>query len=203
MQRKLSLILLVISTTACAVNVGPSNIRISDDIRFDLLPPASFGEEFSLTQLAEITVADETRDMLFVTEISGQTMAVVGLMPNGTRLFTVIYDGISIHTDNEGYDSSFDYMPPAYLLADFQLSQWPISLLRTVLNRSSPCFSAGDCEFVESADGLHRSLRQAGEEILSISYGGAPYLQNTIELSHWRRDYHITLTSLNVEPPAE
>lgn len=177
--------------------MGPRQIAISSDIAFDLLPPQSFGQNVVLTQLAEISFSGEEQEMLFVTEITNNNITMVGLMTNGTRVFTIRYDGDVI--DSDGYRSLLRRVQPAWLLADFQLSQWPFEQVDEQLRRSSPCFDAGVCTLVQEDEGLRRVIRQGNETVMKIEFGGTPHLENSVDLSSASRGYQINLTTIEVE----
>jgi hypothetical protein len=137
------------------------------------------------------------REILFVSEITPQAISIVGLLPNGTRLFSIVYDGMAIESD--GYESLLNRIQPAFLLTDFQFSQWPIVQLTSQLQKSSNCFNDGNCLFLESQDRLQRTLRVGSRLALKIDYGGLPIIDNTIELTHYLRGYRINLTMLSIE----
>ena len=194
--------LMALSLLACAHRFGPTQIPVADDVAFDLLPPASFGRSVSLIQLAEIEYSGDVREILFVSEITPQAISIVGLLPNGTRLFSIVYDGMAIESDgleSDGYESLLNRIQPAFLLTDFQFSQWPIVQLTSQLQKSSNCFNDGNCLFLESQDRLQRTLRVGSRLALKIDYGGLPVIDNTIELTHYLRGYRINLTMLRIE----
>ncbi len=195
--RALVLGLMALSLSACAHRFGATQIPVAEGVAYDLLPPASFGRSVSLTQLAEIESSGDVQEMLFVSEITSQAISIVGLLPNGTRLFSIVYDGMTIESD--GYESLLNRIQPAFFLADFQFSQWPIVQLVSQLQKSSSCFNDGNCSFRESQDRLQRTLRVGSRLALAIDYGGLPVIDNTIELTHYLRGYRINLTMLSIE----
>lgn len=184
--------LAALALTACALQVGPRQIPLSGEVRFDLLPPQSYGESRQFTEIAELRIADERHELLLVSEITDQAVTIVGLMPNGTRLFTIHYDGSSIESD--GDQRLLSRIRPAFFLADFQLSRWPLALLRDRLGESSSCFRQDRCQLTESADSLSRSLLADGREVLGISYAGLPHHQHAIRLVHHDRGYRVDLS---------
>ncbi len=200
MSKLIQSIVVVLATFAlgaCSQLAGPRQIEVSSGITFDLLPPQSWGGNLVMTQLAEIDFSGEQQEMIFVTEISATMITMVGLMSNGTRLFSLQYDGENITSD--GYQPLLRHMQPAYLLAEFQLSQWPLELIVERLLVSSTCVATGTCTLTETDDQLQRVLRQGGRDVVTISYGGVPRLENSITLSNPTRGYTIHLTTLEVE----
>lgn len=181
----------------CMQMMGPKQIAISQNISFDLFPPQSFGRSIVLTQLAEISFSGESQEMLFVTEVTGDAITMVGLMTNGTRVFTIRYDGEEIVSD--GYRPLLRRVQPAWLLADFQLSQWSYEQVNEQLRHSSPCLVTGACIFEQQEQGLKRILMQGSEKVMEIQFGGSPHLENSVDLSNVSRGYQINLTTIEVE----
>ena len=138
-----------------------------------------------------IVFSSETHELLLISEISSRTITIVGLMLNGTRLFTIHYDGSEIQSN--GYDQLLSRIQPAYFLADFQLTRWPSRKIRDRLMRTSTCFQENLCSFEESIDGSYRSLNVDGERIFDISINRSPSDQSSIKLNNFERSYSISL----------
>lgn len=181
----------------CTVTMGPDNIPIANELTFDLLHPETYGKSIALTQLAEIKYGDESLELLFVTEITPRSLTVVGLVPSGTRLFSVAYNGSSIA--NDGFDPVLRRIRPDFLLMDLQLSLWPLVQIKEQFRQHSGCTQDTRCTFTESADGRNRTLVQQGNELLSISYLGVPHASNNFNLKNLARGYELNLTFIELQ----
>ncbi len=183
--------------TGCITQqVDTNGVQIAKGIDIKLMSPQSFAKSISLTQLAQFTVGEEKHELLFQTEITQDKIVIVGLMPSGTRLFSLVYDGVNI--ESEGYSQLIEKIKPKYLLADMQMSLWPIKKLRAHLNATSSCFISDICFIEESADGLIRKLTNQGNEIISIEYQNKVSYQGKLKFVHNFRGYQIELTTLDV-----
>jgi hypothetical protein len=195
-KRRLTAIALLLSG-ACAHIDDAGQVRIADRLVFDLLPPASFGESLVLTQAATIEFGDEHRELLFYTEISADNISVVGTLPNGTRLFSIIYDGQMIRS--EGPADLFNSITPEYFLADLQLAQWPFAEVAADLAAANPCFADGSCIVSETTDHLQRNLNREGQPVISIHYGSLPHYQDSTLYEHFERGYRLQIETLDVQ----
>jgi len=183
--------------TGCATKqLNKNRIDITKNVDVELLSPQSFGEEISLSQLAEFSVGDNHHELLFQTEITKDKVVVVGLMPSGVRLFSIVYDGTEI--TSEGYSSLIEKIKPGYLLADMQLSLWPIDEIRNRFKYSSECFRSNRCLIKDSTKERYRKLEIEGNEIVSIHYKMGELYRDEIFFYHKARDYSIKLTPLDV-----
>lgn len=183
--------------TGCASKqLNKNRIDIAKNVDVELLSPQSFGEEISLSQLAEFSVGENQHELLFQTEITNDKVVVVGLMPSGVRLFSIIYDGTEIIS--EGYSSLIEKIKPGYLLADMQLSLWPIDAIRNRFENSSKCFKANRCSIKGSTKERYRKIEIEGKEIVSIHYKRGKLYRDEIHFHHKVRDYSIKLTPLDV-----
>jgi len=198
MQKLIIPVLILFFTGACSHNrVAPGMLTLTDDISMRLLSPASFGKNLSLTQSIEFQYQGETRELLTQSEFSKQQLVVVGLTTTGTRLFTISYDGERLNS--EGYSEITENLQPKYMLADIQLSLWPVEIVNQQLQSSSICFRKKQCSFTESADKLQRTLVQNDETILTIRYLSTPHHKSKIELTNRLRQYQLTIMPLAVD----
>jgi hypothetical protein len=185
----------------CAHTSGEHQVYIAEALVFDLLPPASFGESLVLTQAATIEFGAELHELLFYTEITPKSIALVGALPNGTRLFSITYDGQTIQSD--GNQDLLGRITPAYFLADLQLAQWPLAEIAKALAGANSCFANGSCVISETADHLQRSLSREGKTVVSIRYGAVPHYQSSTSYEHHERGYNLQVETLEVQALAE
>src|SRR5688500_13189111 len=138
MQDRSLSILGVLMLYVCVHTGSEQQVRIAEDLVFDLLHPASFGANLVLTQAASIEFGSELHELLFYTEISADNISLVGTLPDGTRLFSITYDGNTIQGD--GNQDLLGRITPEYFLADLQLAQWPFAEVANALATANSCF---------------------------------------------------------------
>ncbi|RDX36990.1 DUF3261 domain-containing protein [Kangiella sp. HD9-110m-PIT-SAG07] len=188
-MRFIILLAAILFLTACTTHYTSqqNNVLIANQVQFNLLSTIPFKNGLTLTQSATVTYQDESQDLIFHTEIRDQTLTMVGLTPTGTRLFTIVTQEGNIRAD--GFSSIVDNIKPEYLLADMQLSLWPISQLRSNIQGAS----------LEEPDPLTRQLTNGNKPLVSIYYSEAQHYQGYIEFTHHQRDYNLILTPLSIE----
>jgi hypothetical protein len=197
MQKRSLSIVTILMLGACAHTADVTQVRIADGLVFELLPPVSFGESLMLTQAAAIEFGNEQSELLFYTEITAEKISIVGALPNGTRLFSILYDGQTILSD--GNQELLSRITPAYFLADLQLAQWPLEIISNGLAGTNPCFMLGSCVLSESVDHLQRSLIRDGKDVVNIQYEGIPHYRNSTAYEHKERGYRLHIETLEVQ----
>ncbi|MES2626116.1 MAG: DUF3261 domain-containing protein [Pseudomonadota bacterium] len=198
MQKHALIGVFILLLCACAHTGSSTQVRVADAIALDLMPPASFGQSLVLTQLALIEFGEEQYELLFYTEISPTKITIVGTLPNGTRLFSIVYDGLVIQSD--GSEQLLSRITPEYFLADLQLTQWPLEAVANSLALTNTCFMTGSCEITESTDHLQRNISRNGNAVISIQYDSVPHYQNSTSYEHHERGYHLNVETLEVQP---
>lgn len=158
------------------------------------LSPDSFGGSVSLVQSARIQIEGEITELLMVAEIDSRHIAIAGLLPNGTRIFTLGYDGENLSSEG-GFDPGA-VIQADYMLADFQLALWPLVLLQEHFAAHSECFASGACRLVETNRGLQREVTAYGNPEVTITYSTLPRTSGTLVIDHQSRGYTIEITTL-------
>lgn len=188
---KLTLLLSLISLLlgACTSHYQGNNERvlIANNVDFDLLSTIPFKNGLTLTQSATVTYDKETHDLIFHTEIRNRTLTMVGLTPTGTRLFTIVTKEGNVRA--EGFSSIIESIKPEFLLADMQLSLWPMEQLRANIDGA---------QYLET-NALTRQMKVNNTDIISIHYSESEFLQARIEFTHHERGYTLSLTPIAVE----
>ena len=169
-----------------------------DGLIISLLPPESFGKQIALTQSAIIIYENNTHELLLVTELSGQSMVVVGLLPTGTRVFTITFDGENLHMD--GYAQAVEKLPAAYLLLDIQLSLWPYPVLQKHYQIAD---ASKRFELLEHEGKRMRVLMTDKNPSIQIQYSGQPGYKSDIQYKHLQRKYEIELKTLDYQELGE
>lgn len=182
-------------STACAQLDTPPAVPVAEGLMFRLLPPAAFGQRVLLTQLVTLQFDDTSRDLLFHTEITGDTLTIVGTLPNGgVRLFSLVFDGATLQLD--GSEEILSGIDPAYVLADMQIALWPLHSVSAGLSAADNCLQTGECVLTESSDQLQRSLSRDGDDVISIRYGGIPHQDFITQYRHRQRNYRVQIETL-------
>ncbi len=195
MQRLIIILFILLIPAACShKSVVNNKLELASDIDMQLLSPGSFGQNLSLTQSIEFQYDGKMRELLIQSEISNEKMVVVGLTTNGTRLFTVNFDGNLLKS--EEISEIENKLQLQYMLADIQLSLWPLAVIQRHLQTTSDCFKKDHCKFVESANKLKRTLIANGKSILIINYESIPYYKSRIEFINKHRDYQLIINPI-------
>lgn len=182
-------LLITLLLGACTSHYQGQNERvlIADSVEFKLLPTIPFKDGLILTQSATVTYDQETHDLIFHTEIRDRTLTMVGLSPTGTRLFTIVTQEGQVRA--EGFSSIIESIKPEFLLADMQLSLWPMEQLQANISGA---------EYLE-INAVNRLLKANNSTIISIHYSEPDHLTGQIEFTHQQRGYTLSLTPIAVE----
>lgn len=184
-------------TSSRVTNNNKHSVELGAGLIFDLLQPASYGQSLSLTQVAEISSEQGQHELIFVLQIQANEMIVIGLLPNGTRVFSITYDGKQLKS--EGYDQLIEKVDPKYLIADIQISLWPIRTLRQQWLSNQACYDNGECRIFEKAsevnDSNQRMIMVGDQKLVSVSFSSVIGGADTIVLKHLERGYQISLES--------
>ncbi|EGM68218.1 DUF3261 domain-containing protein [Shewanella sp. HN-41] len=132
----------------------------------------------SFSQKVSIKVGDETHELLTQLELEGERMTLVGLAPLGQALFTLVYDGNTLSSEQSVLLG--DNFKAEYLMAMMQLIYWPEQSIRAHLEGghlvSGLCDTVGDtlvdtspCRQIYSQDTLISKNGQQ-TQVLQINY---------------------------------
>lgn len=176
-------------------SIGLQNVvSLAPELDFVLFHPQTFQQSITMTQLAEIKTSESTHEIMFVLEIEPTHMTIVGLLPSGTRIFSINYDGTKIVS--EGYNQLLEKLNPKYLLADVQLSLWPAEKLIQSWFVKQACAIKKICQFnVADATG-ERTISMAGKPLITINYGVGQQIERDVRFDNYLRDYQIALQSV-------
>ena len=85
----------------------------------------------SFSQKVSIKVGEESHELLTQLELEGERMTLVGLAPLGQALFTLVYDGNTLSSEQSVLLG--DSFKAEYLMAMMQLFYWPEQSIRAHL----------------------------------------------------------------------
>ncbi len=195
MQQLSLLIILCLLLMGCASRAPDQQaVMLSNEIQFNLLPPLSFGKKITLTQVATIRANKQHHELIFQLEIADNIMTVVAFQSTGIKLFTVLYDGQTIKS--HGNAAILKNIKPQYLLADIQLSLWPVEVLKTLWFNQLDCYKQSKCQFIESENQRQRRLLIENNAIVTIEFDRAPPKRYKSEYFHHQRNYRIQLETI-------
>ncbi len=197
MQKIVLLLSVVISLFGCTsqrlIDLSETEVELGQGVVFDLLQPASLGRELNVTQIAAIESSHGNHELIFVLQVQSNEMTVVGLLPSGTRVFSLVYDGKLIKS--EGYSQLIEKLDPKYLIADIQLSLWSVALLKQHWLTKQSCFKTKKCDLLEHTEqnDKRRELVYGQDTLLEISYKQSDSNAEIIRLVNPKRGYQIQL----------
>lgn len=162
-------------------------VALAGGIYFHLIPQIPFENGLQLSQSASVTYQDQSHDLIFQTEILNDRLTMVGLTPTGTRLFTILLQQGQI--DANGLSAMVDKIKPQYLLADLQLSLWPVNEVALALDGAE----------VIQTSALKRTIVRDGEAIVTIEYSETPAYHGRIHFRHHLRGYSLQIEPISVQ----
>lgn len=169
-------------------------LMLTNLIQYRLLTPSSLGTSLAVTQVANIQTNENHYELIFKLEITASQMRVVGILPSGIKLFTIIYDGKAINS--QGNADIMKNIKPQYLLADIQLSLWPVHVLKEQWFNHLNCFKRSSCTFHESKNQLLRRISVNNDAIISIEFDKVPPKRHKSIYVHHQRNYRIELETM-------
>ena len=169
-------------TSSKPVTSAKSNHRL-------LLSPESFGGELTLTQVVVMSFREESRELLLQIEITKEQLVLVGMTPQGAKLFTLTHRQGQVEV--EGITEVTGRIKPYYLLADLQFVLWPLEVLQEALQTQ---------EILIRQKGVMRTLTNRERVELSAQYTGHPGPCVDVLLRHLDRQYWVKITHLDNEP---
>lgn len=100
-------------------------VALASEVNYCLAPlPAIWSDTpQSLTQKVSISVDNERHELLTQLELEGERMTLVGLAPLGQALFTLVYDGHTLSSEQSLLLG--EQFKAEYLVAIMQLIYWP------------------------------------------------------------------------------
>lgn len=99
----------------------------------------------SFSQKVSIKVADKSHELLAHVELEGERMTLVGIAPLGQALFTLVYDGNTLSSEQSVLLG--DSFKAEYLMAMMQLIYWPEQSVNSHLEGGH--LVAGHCDILD------------------------------------------------------
>ncbi|MCH1931075.1 DUF3261 domain-containing protein [Shewanella sp. A25] len=156
-------------------------VELASDMRYCLAPlePSALsansgqqinseGEIFSsqsLSQKVNIRHGDQSHELLTQLEIEDNKMTLVGLAPLGQALFTLVYDGHTLSSEQSLLLG--DSFKAEYLMAMMQLIYWPKYSVSSHLQGGE--LRLGQCDSLPCRQ-IYRQGNKAESEVINIRY---------------------------------
>ena len=216
-------------------DLGP--VQLAEHVSLQLLPPDSFQASLSMTQKVTFDTVHKTdtkqkenigqvaleepadsdsdskkpRILLSQVEITAEVMRVAMLTPSGLALATLEWNGTTLQVDSRFKKLPFDI---TYLLADMQLSLWPIDVLNLAItggqitnsqmeqiSHSDDAFSVDSASSQQNSDLDHRYLYRDKDTkpVINIKKFINPKGLPMVKYQHKERGYDITIETLSIQ----
>ena len=160
-------------------------VDIATDINLKLLPPLRLSHPVHLTQNIIINYMGEQHQLICKIEMKNNSFKMVAFSSIGLKLFSIQSNGYSYITDvTPMLDKQLNIM---YLLADIQLTYWPVEQLNARLKASNANIRPNS---------LNRKIFKAGNEIINIQYSSNSLWNKNVTFKHLSRGYTVQINTL-------
>lgn len=148
----------------------------------------------SFSQKVSIKVGDNTHELLTQLELEGERMTLVGLAPLGQALFTLVYDGNTLSSEQSQLLGN--EFKAEYLMAMMQLIYWPEQSIRSHLEGGSLVTGLCDaipCRQFYSQDGTQNDSDTQLTQVIQIRY------QHQTDDTLWQAHINLTMPQAKFE----
>ncbi|MGI2172943.1 DUF3261 domain-containing protein [Shewanella ulleungensis] len=180
----LSALLLLCALASCSQQFArKSCMAITSQAQYCLAPTINAlkaQSEITQSQMISMSHGQDNHEILTQLELTPQRMTLVGLAPLGQALFTLVYDGHTLQSEQSSLLG--DTFNAEYLMAIMQLIYWPTEQVNQQLTAAqllaTPCENTL-CKLLVDADG----------EQIRINYS---------ELNPWQANISVTIKSADI-----
>ncbi|MCR4535472.1 DUF3261 domain-containing protein [Shewanella xiamenensis] len=148
----------------------------------------------SFSQKVSIKVGDNTHELLTQLELEGERMTLVGLAPLGQALFTLVYDGNTLSSEQSQLLGN--EFKAEYLMAMMQLIYWPEQSIRSHLEGGSLVTGLCDaipCRQFYSQDSTQNDSDTQLTQVIQIRY------QHQTDDTLWQARINLTMPQAKFE----
>jgi hypothetical protein len=179
--------LLIFSFFACSTIKPPEAVNISNGVTYHLSSPKSFGKTVTLLQRIESIYQGKKSTFIANIEINAQKIIIVGFNQMGIKIFNLEWKGKG-EAINFSMITNHSTIKPEYILADLQLSYWPLKSVGGVLK-------------VEESDheGFQRIFKKRGKMIIKINADHKIPWKGKTNFEHLEKNYSLKIETLNYE----
>ncbi len=169
-------------------------VEIANDAYFELLPLSESEMNGSFSQTVTMVFRQDRQTFLSQVEIDPQQMTMVGMATFGARIYTLNYEGETLTFATIPQPSS--KLLPENLLADFQLTHWPLEPIREQFDRSEPqtyWFAPPRKLAIEETPG-RRTITFGDLKIIDIHYEDGDDGKKEVVFQHLERGYTLHIS---------
>lgn len=182
------LVCVLVGFGCSSVEVQPDvdRVEIAEAVYLSLPKADSITYSVDATQILVADYGERSHTFEVQLEIRPGRITIASVNMWGGTLFSVMYDGSSVHTQRAFDEAGFD---PKYLLADFLLTRWDADWLSEHLQGA---------DLNENANGMGRILSRDGEPVIEISYDTADRWAGRTRFTHLERAYVLDIQTVGM-----
>ncbi|ABV34927.1 conserved hypothetical protein [Shewanella sediminis HAW-EB3] len=188
------LICLTMLVSACSQTLQRQTcVALAKGVSYCLAPIPSDNKARSATQQVAINVNDSRHELLSHLELDREKLTLVGLAPLGQALFTLVFDGASLNSQQSMLLG--DEFKAEYLLALIQLIYWPLEDVNAHLQGAtltSPECDAPRCRRIYATGNDTKADQQ--ESILKIRFDKREPWKAEVELAIPQANFELKIT---------
>jgi len=195
-QRICILIGLVLLVSACSQTLQRQTcVTLAKNITYCLAPIPADSQVRSVTQRVAIDVNESHHELLTQLELDRKQLTLVGLAPLGQALFTLVFDGTELQSQQSMLLG--DEFKAEYLLALIQLIYWPEEEVNAHLQGAkliSPECDAPRCRRIYAMGDDTKEHQQ--ESILKIRFDKSDPWIAVVELAISQAKFELKITPI-------
>lgn len=177
------LVCLLLAGCASFSTVDARQVAIGNSTVLQLLAPTEELSERVLTQLVTFRYGTHQDSLLITIEFVDKDLTAVAITPHGIPVFELTYTQAGL-LNVEKY-IELEAVDPRFIVADLQLSLWPLSMLNAAIDN-------GEVHENIAANGeKKRWVSLQDEVILDIDYQS-----DSLVFTHHQRGYQITVKNI-------
>lgn len=176
---------------SCRTTQGVPIVR---GVRMPLLAPQLLGRKLSATQRFSSIFRGKRRTFYVQLEVDASRVVMVGLTPIGAKLFELSYTkGKLQYVPQPFFRAKFQ---PAHILADFQLTFWPLAVLKRTLGAMGL-----EVKEVQAKGQKLRLFLRKGRPVIRIRYEDPQDAwKKRLYFNHLERRYQFVIETAQVRP---
>lgn len=182
-------VLLVCSIVAACASSPNAKDAANARAGWEPLPPQSLGDSRSATQRLRVAHGDDEFSLDCAVDVTPERIMVVGLLPAGSRLFSVRYDGVRVEAQTDARLP--EALRPELLFNDLQLAFWPRRALEQAF--------ADSRWSVTEPDSRTRRLRHDRRLVAEVHYADLDPWNGRLWLVNLMHGYSLAIDSRALE----
>ncbi len=190
------LVCLSLLVSACSQTLQRQTcVALAKNVTYCLAPIPANSQVRSVTQQVAIHVNDSRHELLTQLELDREQLTLVGLAPLGQALFTLVFDGTELQSQQSMLLG--DEFKAEYLLALIQLIYWPEEDVNAHLQGAkltSPECDAPQCRRIYASGSDTKDNQQ--ESILKIRFNKSDPWMAEVELAISQAKFELKITPI-------